>query len=168
MRIIIHDASVLIDLVSMEILNEALSLPDDMAVPDLVVHEIVEPRQREALGACIQDRRFRVLPLNGDELAQAALMRTQMSGLSMADCSVILKAQALSGMILSGDMRLRKQATALGFEVHGSLWVVEQLFTHGALTSKDACVALTTLENSNSRIPKNECRALKERIERTE
>jgi predicted nucleic acid-binding protein len=164
MRIIIHDASVLIDLVSMEVLNEALSLPYEMAVPDLVVHEITNPKQREALLACLQDGHINELPLTGDEIVEAALMMNEWSGLSIADCSVILKARQMEGMILSADMALRKKASALGFEVHGSLWLVERLHADGTISAQEACDALTALEGTNSRIPRNECMALKEKI----
>ena len=45
MRLLIHDANVLIDLLDIGLLDEAMALPCVMETTDLVQHEIVDPAQ---------------------------------------------------------------------------------------------------------------------------
>ncbi len=61
MRLLIHDANVLIDLLDINLLDEAMVLPCTMETTDLVQHEVVEFEQRQALSSCIEKRLLTVL-----------------------------------------------------------------------------------------------------------
>jgi len=53
MRFLIHDASVLIDLINGKLLEKALDLLYTMATTDFVRYEIYDPEQHAAVERCI-------------------------------------------------------------------------------------------------------------------
>ena len=65
-------------------------------------------------------------------------------------------------MILTSDRRLRNEAQSKGFEVHGILWLFEQLMDEKLVKPKRAIDKLTELMQINTWLPKDEC---KKRIE---
>ncbi len=58
MTFLIHDANVLIDLISIDLLDLALGLPFRMATTDLVRREIEDPGQARSLASCIERGRL--------------------------------------------------------------------------------------------------------------
>lgn len=57
MTLLIHDANVLIDLITIDLLDLALHLPFRMATTDLVRREVEDPDQIRALESCIETRK---------------------------------------------------------------------------------------------------------------
>ena len=66
-------------------------------------------------------------------------------------------------MILTGDNRLRKEAQRQGFEVHGILWVFEQLLENQLIEAQSAIELLRNLMNINLWLPMGECEILIEK-----
>jgi predicted nucleic acid-binding protein len=67
-------------------------------------------------------------------------------------------------MILTGDNRLRKEAQRQGFEVHGILWVFEQLVNIEVLSPLIASEKLRELMSINFWLPVGECDKLIEKF----
>ncbi len=61
MRLLIHDANVLIDLLDLGLLDLALTLPYAMETTDLVRLEVQTPDQERALSRCVTSGRLSVL-----------------------------------------------------------------------------------------------------------
>jgi len=78
------------------------------------------------------------------------------SGLDIADCSVLLLAIDLDAMLLSGDKPLRKGAAKNHVEVHGTLWVLDQLVAAKLLSKPTAAAKLEHLIEHDSFYPKDE------------
>lgn len=78
---------------------------------------------------------------------------------SLADVSCFLLAQETQRPLLTGDGRLRRQAAAEGLEVHGALWLLDQMVIHAVLRPDAAAAALERMLARNARLPAVECQA---------
>ncbi len=160
MRILIHDASVLIDLIAVDLLDTALSLPYVMETTDFVKREILLARQADVLDRVVAAQRVAVLRSSADELAAIAELHSRIPSLSLADCSVLFHATTKGAVVLSGDSRLRHAAKEHSLTVCGTLWIFDQLVAHGSLSGSDATAILERLMKINIRLPRSECQKL--------
>ena len=90
--------------------------------------------------------------LRAQEVVHASLR------LSIHDGFAFALAEINSGCILvTGDSDLRTIATQHGIEVHGLLWIVDQLHEHGVCKRDEIAAALRILERDASvRLPRRE------------
>lgn len=76
---------------------------------------------------------------------------------SIADLASFLVAEKIGGILLTGDYDLRNLAKK-HLEVHGFLWIMDQLVDNEVVSKKEAHECLTMLmQDPNTRLPKNEC-----------
>ena len=75
---------------------------------------------------------------------------------SRTDLFALACAREMKCLLLSGDAALRNAAGAEGVEVHGTLWVLDQLVEAGLLSSREAAKSLKLMVAMKSRFPKNE------------
>jgi hypothetical protein len=69
MRILIHDASVLIDLIAVDILETALALPYEMETTDFVSREILRRGQKDILARIVAVRKLEVIHSTNEEIS---------------------------------------------------------------------------------------------------
>ena len=162
MRLLIHDANVLMDLLGIGLLERALDLPYDMETTDLVHLEFKNPRQTEVLEKCIASGKLVVIATTAPQVSEIVRRMEACRALSLADCSVLYHAEARGGAVLTGDGRMRKEAASMNLEVHGTLWVLERMVEIGTLSRKEAAAFLEALMNVNSRLPGTDCARLLE------
>ena len=162
MRLLIHDANVLMDLLGIGLLERALDLPYDMETTDLVLLEIEDPGQAEVLEKCIASGRLVVIATTAPQVSEIGLRMEACRALSLADCSVLYYAEARHGVVLTGDGRMRKEAASRNQEVHGTLWVLERMVESGTLPSTEAAARLEALVAVNPRLPRKDCDQLLE------
>ena len=84
-------------------------------------------------------------------------LRQQHPGLSVPDCSALSLALSTSGILLTGERPLRKLASQLGIECHGTLWVLDQAISRQLLSSYTAGQRLISMIRRGSRLPPAEC-----------
>ncbi len=72
---------------------------------------------------------------------------------SLADLSCYQLAQQTGHALLTGDGRLRKQAKADGLQVHGALWLLDQMVMHQIIEPKNAATSLQSMLDSGARLP---------------
>jgi len=92
MTLLIHDANVLIDLISIDLLDLALDLPFNMSTTDLVRREIEDPKQARALAACIKKRKVSVIASTIQEMSAISDCMNALPSLSLADSSLLYHA----------------------------------------------------------------------------
>ena len=161
MRVIINDANILIDLVHLSLIDKFVLLPFDLKITDFV-HEELHENQRHIIQGYIDDVKIElIITENEEDFINIATILDNTSGLSFEDCSVWHYANKLNGIILTGDGRLRKQATEEGILVKGILFVFDNLLIYKFITFADALERLNYLCQINSRLPTN---AINERI----
>ena len=58
--------------------------------------------------------------------------------------------------MLTGDQRMREVAEKMNIEVHGSIWIVDELVTKKLISNKKAIELFEQLLITNSRLSKDE------------
>ncbi|MDG4551712.1 MAG: type II toxin-antitoxin system VapC family toxin [Candidatus Contendobacter sp.] len=145
MRIIINDASALIDLAKTRLLESLLRLPYRFVIPDvLYADELINLRhyQREQL----LDIGFVLGELDGLQVGKASAYSQQHPQLSLNDCFALVMAETTeNAVLLTGDQRLRRVAEQQGVAVHGILWILDQAYEQGAVEAATLHAALLVL-----------------------
>ena len=123
---VVNDASCLIDIHKGGLLAELCNLPYCFIVPS-PIREFEVPYIPIRLWQQLEDAGMITHELIPDEVGQALTLMEHHPGLSPNDCFCLITALTHSGILLTGDNLLRKVATANGLQVHGVLWVIDEL-----------------------------------------
>nr|QTC34674.1 hypothetical protein IL210_00032 [uncultured bacterium]QTC34805.1 hypothetical protein IL214_00029 [uncultured bacterium] len=164
MKILVNDTNIFIDLHSVGLLEEMCRLPYEIHTVDFVVAEIVDADQRRIFDELVARRGIFVDGFTADEVIEIVEEHSAVSGnLSIPDCSVCYFARKHNVPMLTGDRRLRRYAEEQSIEVHGILFIFDELVRHNIIPTSMAADRLEELFAINARLPKAEIR---ERINR--
>ncbi|PYU23074.1 MAG: hypothetical protein DMG30_13070 [Acidobacteria bacterium] len=166
MRIVVSDSSCLIDLRKLSLLDAFLKLPYEILIPNTLFEEellkFTEAQKRGMLRGGLK-----VIDLPGDRVLRAQQVIRSAPQLSVHDGLAFALAEAHPGCILlTGDGYLRSLAATHKIEVHGFLWVVDELHKHRLSGAKILCAALRTLSGDPAvRLPRRDLAAYIKRYE---
>lgn len=126
-RVVINDASCLFDLHKGGILQAMLALP--------YVFQVALPVRRNELltiagseWEAFESAGLITIDLPDTAVAEAIALKNDHAALSAEDCfSLVLARQTRGSVLLTGDRTLRTVAAAAGVDVHGVLWIVDEL-----------------------------------------
>lgn len=169
MKVVIQDASVLIDLADCGLLDVWFGCGFDLRTTSLVLREVIRNNQKLHLQHYLDSGQLGVETASGEILAEIALLMTTLSArLSIQDTSAIFFADKLQSILLTGDRKLREYAVGRGVETHGLLWVFDTLVARGVLAPTVAADRLEWLrDQGTSRLPHHECEVRIKRWRRT-
>lgn len=142
MRIAVQDANVFIDMELMGLFELWIALGFETLTTSLIVQELERGGHAEALAYIKTDS---ISVIDPDTAEVEVLMHALAGSVSVQDASVLHVALQREAMLLTGDRRLRINAELLDVECHGSLWIVDQLVSHGLLAGPVAAAKLTGL-----------------------
>ncbi|SOC89903.1 hypothetical protein SAMN05421890_4891 [Ensifer adhaerens] len=156
-RIIINDASCLIDLHKVDLVVPMLGLPFDF-------HVALPVKGNELLSISIstsewedyEQRGMQAIDLTPAQVARAMDFRELHPALSPEDCfSLVLAQDCTDGLLLTGDAALRNIAEAsYGLEAHGVLWVADRAAEAGLVGAEAICACLSAWRDDPSvRLP---------------
>jgi predicted nucleic acid-binding protein len=130
-RIVINDTSCLIDLHKVGLIGLMLRLPYEFQVAMPVrAKEILTISAAE--WAVFSGAGLLVVELDGTAVAEAFRMRELHVALSAEDCfSLVLARNTRGALLLTSDGKLRTISQTYQVEVHGILWVLDELLRHG-------------------------------------
>jgi predicted nucleic acid-binding protein len=159
-RVVINDASCLIDLHKVELIEAMLELPYSFVVALPVGHN-------EVLDFTAADwKRFseaglEQVDLDPGQIGRAIAHRSQNAKLTAEDCfSLVLAEDIEESILLTGDAVLRHIATEKGYEVHGVLWVTDEICRCGLLAQQRVAECLQTwLDDALVRLPPSQLNA---------
>ena len=153
MPILVSDTSILIDLERAQLLEAAFQLPFEFAVPDL----LYERELVGALGDQLVALGLRIEALTPTELSQATVVKRQNALLSIPDTFAFVIAQSRQWTLLTGDRNLRSLAVAEAVDMHGVLWLFDQLADGNHAPLNRLHTGLSTLfAHPRCRLPENE------------
>jgi predicted nucleic acid-binding protein len=160
MRIVVSDSSCLIDLRKVSLLDALLRLPCEFLIPDtLFEDELLKftPAQKKSL---IRGG-LKVIDLPGERVLRAQAVIRLSPRLSVHDGFAFALAESHAGCILlTGDGELRNLATQHKMEVHGVLWVIDEMHRHRIEKAKTLLAALRSFSaDSTVRLPRREVAA---------
>ncbi|WP_020086016.1 type II toxin-antitoxin system VapC family toxin [Hyphomicrobium zavarzinii] len=126
-RVIVNDASCLIDLRKGRLLHAMLSLPFQFVIPFPVrASELLDftPQEWQTL----DDSGVETYDLEPDAVADALRIKTEHPALSANDCfCLVATLRREEAVLLTGDGQLRRAAELRQVEVHGVLWIIDLL-----------------------------------------
>jgi rRNA-processing protein FCF1 len=162
MKIVINDANILIDLAKLELIQVFSKINFDLHTTDFVIEELND-EQRNPVSKLIKSKKLTVIETQDilDFQGITSILENS-NGLSFEDCSVWYYSKKLSGALLTGDGKLRKQAIKEGIEVRGIIFIFDELLKQNLITFKIAIDRIEKLSLLNNRLPKKE---IEKRIE---
>jgi predicted nucleic acid-binding protein len=151
----VTDASILFDAVKGGILHEMFQLPFTFVTSDFITdRELKNPPFSEFKSEGLIKEE-----LSGSQINAMSQIRTSHKNLSIYDISAFILARDHGITLLTGDNALREYAEASGIQVHGILWILDELVRNKIITQKDAAIALQEMLDHECRLPKKECDA---------
>lgn len=141
-RVVINDASCLIDLHKVNLVEVMLQLPYAFGVALPVAHnEVLDFSTSD--WERFSDAGLERIDLDGSQVGRAFAHRGQYSRLTSEDCfSLVLAEDHAGSILLTGDAELRTVAAARGCEVHGVLWVTDEIHKSGLLVDSQIASCL--------------------------
>lgn len=166
MRIVVSDSSCLIDLRKANLLEAFLRLPYEVLIPNTLFDgELLNftPEQKHAM----LSGGLRVVDIPGTGVLRAQQIARESPRLSVHDGFALVVAESHDGCVLvTGDAPLRALAERRGIEVHGVLWIVDELFQQKVEKAARLVAALQVLESDAAvRLPRRELLAAIRRYE---
>lgn len=129
MKIAVKDANVFIDMESMGIFDLWFMLGYETVTSELIVLELEDGGHVEALAYIRSDQ----ISVINTPLESIAPLFDDNPGISPEDASVLYIALDLNAILLTGDKTLRNVGEVMQVEVHGSIWILDQLVNKGKL-----------------------------------
>lgn len=161
--LLVSDTSVIVDLGRGGILNAIFQLPYDIGVPDV----LYDAELKDWEGPALVVLGLKILVLDGDGVALAQRYRGHDPRLSLPDAFALALAKTENHILLAGDASLRALAKIEEVEVHGILWVLDQLEHQAVLKPDQLFGALTALVNHpRCRLPETETKARLDRYKK--
>jgi predicted nucleic acid-binding protein len=167
MRIVISDSSCLIDLRKVSLLDVFLRLPYEFLIPNTLFDEELlkfTAAQKKALLRA----GLKVIDLPGERVLRAQQVMRAAPKLSVHDGFAFALAESHPGCILlSGDGELRKLAAEHEMEVHGVLWILDEIHRNKLATGATLRSVLEFLTaDTTVRLPRRELAMYVKRFEK--
>jgi rRNA-processing protein FCF1 len=126
-RVVINDASCIIDLHKVALIETMLRLPYAFVVAlPVAENELLDLDRAE--WRRLEDAGLMVVDLDSERVTRAFELRTIFPALSAEDCfSLSLAERTNECILLTGDASLRQAAGKCKIEVHGVIWVIDEL-----------------------------------------
>lgn len=159
MKIIVHDASVLIDLAVCEMLAPWFGLGFEAKTTSLVWREVNRKNQKARLQRYVDVGSLGIIPVNAEAMTEVLRIHSEVPlKITIEDASAMYIAGKQQAILLTGDKGLRQYAARQGIEVHGILWVIDTLVARGAILPSVAAERLEWLTSQGTcRLPGPEC-----------
>ena len=151
MLLVISDASVLIDIEHGDLTSAMFSLPWQFAVPDILFFEELSNRHEHLLEFGLICK-----VMDSKLISQAYDLRQKHLQTSVNDLLALTLARDQQCLLLTGDKALRQVASGLNIEVHGTLWLIDQMINYKKISVDTAKASFQSMRASGSRLPWSE------------
>lgn len=145
---LISDANILIDIEDGQLTPVVFRLPYEIAVPDLLYEFELRERQSHLLKAGLK-----VKSLTAQSVQKAESLTRQYPRPSMMDHFALALAIQEQCPLLTGDKDLRSAARSEGVEVHGTIWIIEELLKQKLIHQAQARGSFDSMKAKGSRLP---------------
>lgn len=147
MRTIVIDSSCLIDMHKGRLLISMFNLPYDFQTPEIIFKdELLSIASAEKKS--LKKHGLEVVNLSGKSVLRANKYFRQNPKLSLKDCFALVLAEQISNCtLLTGDANLRDTASDIRIDVHGVLWVIDEMRNHKVVNPSVLHRALSIFKN---------------------
>jgi hypothetical protein len=152
-RLLISDANIIIDMSTGGLLRLMFRFDATFAVPDILFEEELRTDHPELLRLGLK-----LLELHEDTVVYAGRLveKYQSLGASINDLLALSLAWQEKCPLLTGDGRLRGAGQTEGIEVHGTLWLIEQMVKARTITVRQAQAGYARMREAGRRLPWSE------------
>ena len=159
-QVVISDSSCLIDLRKASLLDAFLRLPYELLIPNTLFEEELLRFSAGQKKALLRGG-LKIVDLPGERVLRAREIARDLPHLSVHDGFACALAESRPGCILlTGDRQLRRFARKQSIEVHGLLWVMDELHAHAISTAATLFAALRILNGDPTvHLPRHELAA---------
>lgn len=147
-RLLISDANVLIDIEEGEIVPHLFRLSHRIATPDVLFYDELESRHPD-----LPDSGLELLGMSGELIDEAQRLAATYRAPSRYDMLALVLAREQQCRLLTGDNPLRELAEGWGVEVHGTLWLVEEMVREQFISKTEAGEAYERMRQRGGRLP---------------
>jgi predicted nucleic acid-binding protein len=148
MLIIISDTNVLIDIEDGNLTPHIFLLPYEIVVPDVLFELELKEQHSHLLQAGLK-----VKSLTAEFVERTETLSIKYPRTSTIDRLALALAMQEKCPILTGDRDLRVAAKGEDIEVHGTLWIVEELLNAKLIELMHARNSFDTMKTKGSRLP---------------
>lgn len=121
------------------------------------IRSVLDELSSPPAGSLLRHSTIKVCPLSEEETLDLRKMQLEHLRLSFADLSVVLIAARLHPkIVLTLDAGLRALAESRGYQVHGSLWILDKMVQQRIVSILQACEALQRMASFPERLPPTE------------
>ena len=157
MRTIVFDSSCLIDMHKGRLLISMLNLPYNFQIPEVMFKDellSIPPAKKKNL----QKHGLKVVNLSEESIVRVREYFKRNPRLSLKDCfALVLAEQIPDSILLTGDANLRDTASDARTEVHGALWIIDEMRNHKIVNASVLYRALSIFKNDEMVfLPENE------------
>lgn len=148
--LLISDANILIDMDAGGLLDATFSLDYTFATPDMLYQE-----ELAELHPHLSDMGLKVMPLS-ENTVQKVVENSQKygyTGVSSYDLAAMGLAQQEQAPLLTGDRKLHQICIQENVEVHGTLWLVNELHDTKTVSFEEITLAYEGMKRDGSRLP---------------
>ena len=149
-RLLISDANIIIDMNTGGLLRPMFSFDATFAVPDVLFEEELRADHPELLRLGLKR-----LELSEGTVAYASRLVEKYRGLGAGinDLLALALARQEECPLLTGDGRLRSAGKTEGVDVHGTLWLIEQMVRARTINVKQAGAGYAKMRDAGRRLP---------------
>lgn len=149
------DSNIWIDLHRGDLIDEAFLLPFEFMAPDVIIaDELLTPNGGELVQLGLQEKE-----LSGKQVLMVVDLAKRYVRPSRQDLFALVLARETDAILLTGDGDLRNVAHEISVEVHGTIWLLDQMVDRGIIDKRERANSLERMIKSGSRLPKNEIKA---------
>lgn len=149
-RLLISDANIVIDMNTGGLLRPMFRLDATFAIPNILFEEELRADHPELLPMGLK-----LLELREDAVAYAdkLVQKYQKTGASINDLIALALAWQEKCPLLTGDGRLRAVGRTEGIDVHGTLWLIEQMVEARIIVVRQVEAAYERMREARRRLP---------------
>lgn len=151
-KILVSDTNIWIDLHHGGQLDVVFDLPYQFVTSDFAYLELHKPP-----GQDLVERGLVVQGFTQEQLEELYQLRGELSNPSLADVSCYLIARENGWPLITGDKKLRTAGQNQKLEVHGVLWMLDELFRLDIARGAELVAALQEMRHKGARLPDTEC-----------
>ena len=156
MKVAITDVSVLFDLFNVGVLPEFFGLDLEIYTTDFIYNEILHSAEKNEFEIFVRSGQLKIIVVEDNEQETISKMELTYSNRSIADKTALYKARQLECILLTCDDKLKKEAIKQKLEVHGSIWIIDQLVENDKIDASRAFEVIESLKTTNAWLPVDE------------
>lgn len=138
----------MVDLHRRKILRQFFALPYGFSSPDVIIDEL-----EDLGGNLLLEYGLQKGALSGKRVLEVYELSGYNRNSALNDLFALVLAASIGVTLLTGDNRLRTLATKHNVQVHGTLWVLDEMVARNKLKPVEAYRALTKMLENESRLP---------------